>query len=105
MHIARVLNAAIAIIEDRFPDAREMLRGEEVDPEYNAGVLQSRLYSALETRSNRSVLDSLHLILREALRLAPPKEVDRESYYRGVSDLETVIEGHVKCLEPGMETL
>lgn len=88
MSISKVWNAAIAIIEERPADAREILRQEEIP----TGPLQARLISAVRAVASDSSLNALMKVLQTTLRLEPQQGVDKASYYQGVADAEKVVE-------------
>ena len=111
-------NAAIAIVEERFEDARDMLRS---DNTADYGPLVSRLLSAIQRRVQlevaRSVNESIDVILPgkldeklrsillNCLRLSPGKRAEyfasvEEAYYTGVSDVEKLTESYLSTYSP-----
>lgn len=98
MSIARAFNAAIAIIEGRPKDAREMLREEPVAE--GIGTLHSRFMDSVNYSNARAVSDVLHNILTSALRIEPDKDInDRESFYKGVIAVEAILEEYNQIFE------
>jgi hypothetical protein len=120
MSVAAVWNIAIALIENRYKDAREMIRTGPLRNE-NFGRLQDRLMSAIQHRVSQEIgetveervrlalpyrLDkALHEVLMECLRLSPTEEPythaprtfqsSEEAYYQGVAEVEEIIERHL----------
>lgn len=96
----KVINAVIALVENRPQDAKEMLRSPEM--RISASELQLRLDTALRKREERAIEKELKTILRHSLRLdiskleneehetLSPKEVD--AYVRGVAYVESILE-------------
>lgn len=96
MSIARAFNAAVAIIEGRPKDAREMLREEPLSE--GMGTIYTRLQASVTKAQCRAVLKELNALLMNTLRLEPNvpgsinPDVAREAYYEGVRAVETLIE-------------
>jgi hypothetical protein len=115
MSLSTAWNAAIAIIEGRYRDARDILRPSYTRGDDYAG-LQARLISAVDNRVRKEIGISLaakmreelpkemdkefYSILVECLKLAPGNRAKdftttEEAYYTGVSDVEVIIESRL----------
>ena len=102
MSIARAFNACIAIIEGRPADAREMLREESL-PE-GISPVYARLMKAVDNNARYQILEKLHELLMQTLRLEPAMQGEkndciREGYYQGVRDVEELIEAALHANE------
>lgn len=98
----QVINAVIALVEDRAKDAREMLRspGSKID----IGEVQTRLAIALNERVSKAQIEVLKRALRSSLHLDPSVEIpksdeEREAYLLGVSHVEGIIDDIIEELE------
>ena len=99
-----LMNAIVAIVEDRPADARSILRS-------NPGAIQARLYHALDTRQNKFAAKELRAILLTTLRLEHKPFVETVSvdkieqdfaelgFYGGIQAVEHAIEERLKDLE------
>lgn len=91
-----LLNALVALLEDRPEGAREMLRS----PEMNASpsAIMARLESAIEARERKAKIEVLKQVLQKTLRLDPPSE-NKEDFLWGVDIVETIIDDLILALE------
>ena len=95
MSYNKLINAVIALVEDRPADAREMLRSPEL--KVSASEVQQRLFTALRERETAARVDSLKDVLLTSLRIdADTIERDdpkhREAFLRGVTAVEKIVE-------------
>lgn len=98
-----LINAVLALVEERPSDAREMLRSPEM--RVSSNEVQVRLAKALQTREDAAVTRILKSILRVSLRAdskAAAKSLDQkwdtsheEAFLQGVAFVESIIEDYV----------
>lgn len=106
MSYNKLLNAVIALIEDRPSDARDMLRSPEM--KIPIGEVQGRVFEALDKRAHLSQIDALKSILRSSLRIDADKpkgkvnwsDEQREAYLMGVAAVECIIEDYLGAITP-----
>lgn len=97
-----IINAVIALVEERPKDAREMIRssGNNID----AGALQNRLSQALRSREAKAKIEALKSVLTASLRIDTDKYQSlpdlREAYVQGIGAVETIIDDYIEALEP-----
>lgn len=97
-----LINAVIALIENRPKDARAMLRSPEL--KVPVSELQMRLATALDKREKKAQLEVLQRVLQTTLRidinlLSDWTDEQREQYLEGVADVETIIDNIITGLE------
>lgn len=91
MSVGKSWNAAIALIEGRPQDARELLRSPEMQG-VNIAELQMRLEKAVAERADKDLVDTLHRLLHRSLSLEPAEGQSRESFFAGVTAVEKLVE-------------
>lgn len=97
---SKLINAVIALIEERPWDAREMLRSPEM--KLPIGEVQAKVLSAVANRERIAQLKSLKAILGKSLQLQAPRkasEAEAESFLQGVAALEDIIEDYIVSLK------
>lgn len=101
MSYNNLLNAVIALVEDRPADAREMLRNP--DTKIPVGEVQSRIFQAVKNREDSAQKSILKDVLRTSLRIdanKPKAKVDwsedqREAFLMGVAAVEQIVEDYL----------
>ena len=83
----KVLNAVIALIENRPEVAKELLRSPEMS--ISVSEVTVRLNYALDDSRDKAIVEVLRKILRKTLVLTS----DNPSYMQAVVDVEKIIEG------------
>lgn len=91
MSATKMLNAILAFIEGRPEDARIFMRSSEM-PVVNSGEIQARIAVAITDAEATAVRNALREILTRTLALQIPEGMDRDTYLRGVTDVEEMIE-------------
>lgn len=104
----KVINAVIALIEDRPSAAREMLRSPELKVSINE--VQNRLFDAVRRREARAKVEALKDVLRTSLRLDPSNrgfqsDAEREAFILGISAVETIVENAIDSVGPEAQIL
>lgn len=84
----KVINAVVALIEDRPKVAREILRGPEVN--LSTSELIGRVYTALQDRERKAAIEALKNVLRSSMRVTHPTQ--DETFFVGVATVEGIIE-------------
>lgn len=97
---SKVINAVIALIEDRPQDAKEMLRSPEL--KVSSSELQSKLFSSLRKRENAAAAKALKDVLRSTLSVDADllpillkracTEEEKEAFLLGICHAEDVVE-------------
>lgn len=100
----RIINAIIALIEDRTDEAKEMLRSPEM--RVSSSDIQGRLGAAIDFRESKATTFAMKTVLYKSLRADPKDEARRnnlkwnssheEAYFLGISHVESIIEA---CIE------
>ena len=97
----QLINAVIALVEDRPKDAREMLRSP--GSKISVSEVQNRLAFALRNRENAAAIAALKGIIRATLRMDPPSNgkdtIYREAYLEGVAEVERIIDNAISELQ------
>lgn len=96
----KLINAVIALVEDRSSDAREMLRSPEL--KISISEVQGRLGTAIVKRENAAAIKILKDVLNKTLRIDVEKSVgdaNREAFIQGVSQVEEIIDNVISTLE------
>lgn len=98
-----LINAVIAIIEDKPQTAREMLRSPEM--RISSSELSARVYKALHKRSRNSTTQAMLCILRETLRVDVKARAEKlgltwdesheEAFLQGVAYVESYIDDYI----------
>ncbi len=104
----KLINAMVALVEERPKDVREMLRSPEL--KLSVGEVQSRLASAIRKRENKAKVSVLKQVLNETIRIDMSLTVawspqQRESYLQGVAYVEEVIDDLIEDLDPKPQVL
>jgi hypothetical protein len=102
----RLINAVIALVEDRPTDAREMLRSPELA--ISVTELQMRLHNAIHRRERAAAITQLKQALLASLTYQPPEsysDKEKEAYFAGINRLETWIDERIEDLEPYTESI
>jgi len=94
-----VINAVIALIEDRPHNARQILRAPGVNVPISA--VQARLNVAVENREKKAKIEVLKEVLRRSLRAQPKEKETSEAFFEGVSHVESIAEVLLGELESG----
>src|SRR6266568_1904207 len=88
----KVLNALLALIEERPEIARSLLRHPDV-PVLDVGTIQGRIAMALDKAKAFAVSQAVRGILSETLSLPLPIDPhDKEIFLQGVTAVETKLE-------------
>lgn len=100
----KLINAVIALIEDRPEDARAMLRSPEVK-DLSVSEVQGKLYAALDVIKDHAVKKALRDVLNHTIKLGQKDgrkipEDSYEAYVQGIVEVENIIDSHIKRLEP-----
>lgn len=100
----KLINAIIAMIEDRPSIAREILRSPELN--IPIGEVQARLSKALTKIEGKAIVQILKNIVSESLRL-DPKETSTidtpektKDFLLGVIAVEEIIDRYIDIFEP-----
>jgi 16S rRNA C967 or C1407 C5-methylase (RsmB/RsmF family) len=113
MSANKLINAVIALVEDRPEVAKEMLRSPEM--RLSSTEVQGRLARALEEREAKAIVAAMKSVLRLSLRADPavaaeeegiewtaPQEEDSErkihdeAFYQGVAFVERLLEEYIE---------
>jgi hypothetical protein len=104
----KLVNAVIALVEERAADAREMMRSPEM--RVSSSELQIRLAKALQTREDTAITKTLKSILRVSLtadaqytakKLGFTWDSDNEeAFLQGVVWVETIVENYLNEFKP-----
>jgi hypothetical protein len=97
MSANKLINAVIALVEDRPKDAREMLRSPEM--RVSVGEVQNRLFTAIRKREVQAQVAILKQILSTTLRLEIHTGPEEEAYAKGIADVEEIIDHVISELE------
>jgi len=103
MSANKLINAVLALVEDRPKEAREMLRSPEI--KVSVGEVQARLSSAIRKRENKAKVEVLKQVLNKTLRIDMSLVHDlsdgqKEKYLQGVAYVEEVIDNIIEDLDP-----
>lgn len=95
MSFSNEFNAAIAIMEGNTKVAREILRSQGERMDNNALII--RMYTAIDKIKTEAVSEELENVLMESMKLETSKYSNEEKdlYYKGVSDVENIIEARI----------
>lgn len=98
----KLINAVIALIEERPKDAREMLRSPEM--KVSVSELQSRLNLAIEKREAIAQVQALKLVIAATIRIDMNlvhnrTDDQKERYLEGVAYVEEIIDNLIASLE------
>lgn len=101
MSYNKLINAVIALIEDRPADARKMLRSPEA--KFSIGDVQNRLFVAVKNRENVAMVSILKNVLRASLRIdsdIPDLATahQREAFLMGVAAVEQIVENYLELI-------
>ena len=111
MSANKLLNAVIALVEDRPDVAKEMLRSPEM--RMSSTEVQGRLSRALAEREAKAIVSAMKSVLRLSLRADPAvaaeaqgiewddsmewaHRVHDEAFYQGVSFVEKLLEEYIE---------
>ena len=99
MSANKLINAVIALVEDRSEAAKEMLRSPEM--RLSSTEVQVRLEKALREREAKAVTEAMKSVLRVSLRADPGDTLsgtEVEAFYQGVTFVEHLLEEYVEHL-------
>lgn len=101
MSTNKLINAVIALVEERPADAREMLRSPEMKT--SVSEVQNRLATALRKREAKAKIKALKSVLTHSLRIDTDIYQSlpecREAFVLGISAVERIIDGHIEEFE------
>jgi hypothetical protein len=95
----KLLNAVIALLEDRPEDAREMLRSPEVKAAGSISQVKLRLFAAVYKQNANFAKKILRGILCDTLRLEPKQGQDAETFLSGIVAVEDLIAAEINKLQ------
>lgn len=96
----KLLNAVIALIENKPEIASDYLRSPEMKG-VSISEVQSRLYTSLEKLKADAAREALRDVMQRSLRLvAGSDKDDGELFMFGVVAVETIVEDAIAKLEP-----
>jgi len=105
MSANKLINAVIAMVEDRTQDAREMLRSPEMRS-IPLGEVHSRLSKSLRDRETKAQIAILKQVLGSSLHINATEATEHHSdlepeelYLMGVVEMERVIDNAIAELE------
>lgn len=111
MSANKLINAVIALVEDRPEVAKEMLRSPEM--RLSSTEVQGRLSRALEERESKAIVAAMKSVLRLSLRADPSVAAEAEgikwdplmewahkthdeAFYHGVAFVERLLEEYIE---------
>jgi len=100
MSFAVAWNMAVALIEQRAEDFRQMWMNYVHEDRVEMPALQQRLQASVEKAACRHTEGVLRRILQETLPLHPLPESDEQSFFRGVAAVEKIIESALSDVAP-----
>jgi len=100
MSFAVAWNMAVALIEQRAEDFRQMWMNYVHEDRVEMPALQQRLQASVEKAAYRHTEGVLRRVLQETLSLHPPPGSDEQSFFRGVAAVEEIIESTLSNAVP-----
>lgn len=103
--VNEVINAVIALVENRPKDAREILRNSKV----SSSALQIRLSSAIYVSEQKAIVKTLKDILASSLRVDIKKEIKKttpaqeEAFIQGITYVEELIDREIRVSESSLK--
>lgn len=95
-----IINAVLALVEDRPKDAREILRGP--DCRISSPELLTRLYTSLANRENKAIRSVISTVLQDTLKVNAKDVSDKlgvewdereeEAFLQGVVYVERILD-------------
>lgn len=96
----KLLNAMIALIENRPEVARTLLRSPDMKA-FSIGEVQSRLHAALDRAKAGAIIEALRQVMHQSLRLTGTldpgaTEQQQEAFLKGVAAVESILEHYIE---------